>query len=112
MAVASKSNEIRITREYDAPVDAVWDAWTDTAQVAQWWGPRGFTTTTSRFEMKPGGVHVMLMGLKAPLKEGESIVITLTFEKAGKLDVTVPVGGVAASGHDHGHSDTGSSSGG
>jgi periplasmic copper chaperone A len=63
-------------------------------------------------EMKPGGVHVMLMGLKAPLKEGESIVITLTFEKAGKLDVTVPVGGVAASGHDHGHSDTGSSSGG
>ena len=38
MAATNKSNEIRITRVYDAPVKAVWEAWTDPAQVAQWWG--------------------------------------------------------------------------
>jgi len=41
--------------------------------------------------LKPGGLHVMLIGLKQPLKVGESFPLTLTFEKAGKLDVTVTV---------------------
>lgn len=44
---------------------------------------------------KPGGLHIMLMGLKAPLKKGESIPLELTFEKAGTVSVMVPVGGVA-----------------
>lgn len=55
MATANKSNEIRITRVYDAPVRAVWEAWTDPEQVAQWWGPRGFTLTTHSKDLKPGG---------------------------------------------------------
>ena len=38
-------------------------------------------------ELKPGGLHVMFMGLKAPLKEGETVKATLTFEKAGTVDV-------------------------
>jgi len=55
MAAKNKSNEIRITRVYDAPVKAVWDAWTDPQQVAQWWGPRGFTLTTHNKDLRPGG---------------------------------------------------------
>ncbi|HEX3724947.1 MAG TPA: SRPBCC family protein, partial [Pirellulales bacterium] len=55
MAANNKSNEIRITRLYDAPVDAVWDAWTDPEQVAQWWGPRGFTLTTHSKDLRSGG---------------------------------------------------------
>jgi copper(I)-binding protein len=43
----------------------------------------------------------MLMGLRAPLKEGQSIRLTLTFEKAGDIEVEVPVGGVAATAGDH-----------
>jgi uncharacterized protein YndB with AHSA1/START domain len=55
MAAKNKSNEIKITRVYDAPVEAVWDAWTDPEQVAQWWGPRGFTLTTHSKDLRPGG---------------------------------------------------------
>lgn len=55
MAAKNKSNEIKITRIYDAPVKAVWDAWTDPKQVAKWWGPRGFTLTTHSKDLKPGG---------------------------------------------------------
>ena len=47
-------------------------------------------------EMKTGGYHIMLMGLTQPLKEGEEIEITLTFEKAGEVKVKAKVGGVAA----------------
>ena len=50
--------------------------------------------------MKPGGLHIMLMGLKAPLKRGETLTLELSFEKAGRIVVTVPVGGVAANGPD------------
>jgi periplasmic copper chaperone A len=46
----------------------------------------------------PKKLHVMLMGLKAPLKKGEHISLTLTFEKAGEVKVDVPVGDVAAEG--------------
>ncbi len=55
MAAKNKSNEIKITRIYDAPVKAVWDAWTEPEQVAQWWGPRGFTLTTHSKDLRVGG---------------------------------------------------------
>ena len=55
MAERSKSNEIRITRVYDAPVRAVWDAWTIPEQVEKWWGPRGFTLTTHSKDLRVGG---------------------------------------------------------
>jgi uncharacterized protein YndB with AHSA1/START domain len=55
MAGKHKSNEIKITRLYDAALADVWDAWTDPAQVALWWGPRGFTLTTHSKDLRPGG---------------------------------------------------------
>lgn len=58
-----KSNELKISRVYDAPARAVWDAWTDPAQTAQWWGPRGFTITTHAKDLRPGGVwHYTMHG--------------------------------------------------
>jgi hypothetical protein len=50
--------------------------------------------------LKPGGSHVMVMGLKAPLVSGQTVPMTLTFAKAGK--VTVPFKVTAAVGG-HGH---------
>ncbi|HEY8903800.1 MAG TPA: SRPBCC family protein [Chthoniobacterales bacterium] len=55
MATNGKPNELKLTRVYDAPVRAVWDAWTDPEQAAHWWGPRGFTITTHSKDLRPGG---------------------------------------------------------
>ena len=44
----------------------------------------------------PGGYHLMLMGLKTPLKEGDRVKATLTFEKAGPIEVTINVEGIGA----------------
>lgn len=41
--------------------------------------------------MQRGGKHVMLMGLNAPMKQGATVTVTLTFEKAGDVVVEVPV---------------------
>ncbi|MBB5046357.1 hypothetical protein HNR60_001102 [Rhodopseudomonas rhenobacensis] len=47
-------------------------------------------------KLAPGGYHLMLMELKGGLKQGEQVPVTLTFEKAGKVDVTLDVQGVGA----------------
>ena len=61
MATKNKSNELKLTRVFDAPVQAVWDAWTDPEQVARWWGPRGFSITTHKKDLRPGGTWVYTM---------------------------------------------------
>jgi copper(I)-binding protein len=48
-------------------------------------------------EMKPGSYHIMLLGLKAPLAAGQTIALTLTFEKAGQVQTTAKV---EMAGHD------------
>ena len=48
--------------------------------------------------LKPGGLHVMLMGLKHPLQPGQSVPMTLQFEKSGTREVDVAVGKVGATG--------------
>ncbi len=42
-------------------------------------------------ELKPGGYHVMLLGLKSPLAAGKTIPLTVTFEKAGTATIEVSV---------------------
>ncbi len=44
-----------------------------------------------KVELKPGGFHMMLMGLTRPLKTGDKVQLTLNFEKAGKIPVTAEV---------------------
>src|SRR5690349_13564024 len=55
MAAKNKSHVITLTRVYDAPLQAVWDAWTIPEEVEQWWGPRGFTLTTHSRDLRTGG---------------------------------------------------------
>jgi copper(I)-binding protein len=53
--------------------------------------PAGQTVT-----LRPGGLHLMFMGLTRPLVEGESFPVTLTFEKAGSVTLDMAVTGFAA----------------
>jgi uncharacterized protein YndB with AHSA1/START domain len=48
-------------REFDAPRELVFSAWTDPSRLAQWWGPNGFTTTTHSFDFRPGGAWRFVM---------------------------------------------------
>ena len=53
-------------------------------------------TGTQSVVLKPGGLHVMLFDLKAPLKEGDVVAFTLVFEKAGELEIEAPVAKIGA----------------
>ncbi len=51
------AQEITITRTYDAPRELLWRAWTEPEELAQWWGPPGWTTPLDSvtMEVRPGG---------------------------------------------------------
>lgn len=55
----------------------------------------------NKVEFKPGGLHVMLMGLTAPMTAGTEFPLILEFEKAGTIEVTVKVMDMEGEGMDH-----------
>ena len=57
----------------------------------------------AKVALKPGGLHIMLINLKAPLKSGTMIPLKLKFEKAGEVSVDVAVGQSATEGKANEH---------
>lgn len=53
--------ELRISRVFGAPRELVYKVFTDPHQIVQWWGPRGFTSTTFSMKVAPGGVWRYVM---------------------------------------------------
>jgi copper(I)-binding protein len=53
--------------------------------------------------LAPGGYHLMMIGLRNPLVEGECVEVTLQFEQAGEVPVMLNVGGMAADAAPEGH---------
>lgn len=49
------TRSIVASRVYDAPRELVFDVWADPEHISEWWGPYGFSTTTSAFDLRPGG---------------------------------------------------------
>lgn len=51
----STGQEFVITRDFDAPRELVFKAWTDPKLLARWWGPKGFTNPVCEWDLRPGG---------------------------------------------------------
>jgi len=92
----SKTNELNnrtltIERTFNAPVQVVWDAWTQAEQIALWWGPKGMQTKVIQHDFKVGGhwKYVMKMpdgnefiteGVYSEIVELEKIISTADFK--------------------------------
>jgi len=57
----TKDRELLMTRKLNAPVALVWEAWSNSAHIASWWGPNDFTTTISKMDLRPGGEWNLVM---------------------------------------------------
>jgi uncharacterized protein YndB with AHSA1/START domain len=61
VVIDTTERELLFTRVFDAPRELVFEAWTNPKHVGQWWGPRGFSTTTQSIDVRPGGVWKFVM---------------------------------------------------
>ncbi|MBY0427059.1 MAG: SRPBCC domain-containing protein, partial [Cytophagales bacterium] len=58
---AHSDNEIYNSRELNAPIEKVYQAFANPAYLATWWGPEGFTNTIHEFDLQPGGKWLLTM---------------------------------------------------
>ena len=59
-----KKRDLVVTRLFDAPVELVWNAWTDPGHVMRWWGPNFFTSPVAKMDFREGGTS--LVSMRAP----------------------------------------------
>lgn len=59
-----KDKDLVLTRVLEAPRERVWRAWADPRQLAQWWGPAGFTNPVCEADLRPGGL--LRIDMRAP----------------------------------------------
>lgn len=57
----TSNREMRITRTLKAPIDLVWEVWTNPEHIAAWWGPNGFTNTIHNMDFQEGGEWKLTM---------------------------------------------------
>jgi uncharacterized protein YndB with AHSA1/START domain len=55
-STGAASSPLVVTREFDAPRDLVWKAWTEPDRLARWWGSPGSAIEVARLDLRPGGV--------------------------------------------------------
>lgn len=55
---------VEVTRTFNAPVERVWQAWSDSELVKEWWGPTGFSCPLAKVDFREGGTT--LVAMRAP----------------------------------------------
>lgn len=53
--------ELRFSRLLNAPIQVVWDVWSDPDHIKHWWGPDGFRNTVTEMDLRPGGQWNLVM---------------------------------------------------
>ena len=59
-------DSVVIERTFDAPVERVWQLWTDPEQFKEWYGPSGATITVADFDVRVGGTRKVCMEVESP----------------------------------------------
>ncbi len=78
-----QAQELGITRIIKAPLERVWNAWTNCTELKRWWGPKGYTCPECRIDLQVGGRF--LFAMQAPAELGGQVRYT-----AGEYERILP----------------------
>jgi uncharacterized protein YndB with AHSA1/START domain len=74
---SGKTQDVLVTRIFEAPVERVWKAWSDSEEVMKWWGPKVFTSPVAKIDFREGGKSLVCM--RSP--DGHDMYNTWTYQK-------------------------------
>ncbi len=80
--MAATTNELVITRIFDAPRELVWKAWTNPEHLMRWWGPKNFTSPVCKMDFRKGGKYLFCMRSA----EGQEFWSTGTYREINPLE--------------------------
>lgn len=75
-----ETRDLVVSRIFNAPLERVWNAWTDPQQVMQWWGPIGFSAPSAKMDFREGGTSLVCMRASKQLG-GQDFYSTWTYKK-------------------------------
>jgi len=64
--VSEANDSIRIERTFDAPIDVIWQMWTEAEQFQKWYGPKGATIPVANMDVQVGGKRLICMEMNMP----------------------------------------------
>ena len=73
--------DLVIERIFDAPVEKVWEAWTNPEMVKKWWGPKDFTCPVAEIDLKVGGKYLLAMRGPAGSEFDKNLYSTGTYKE-------------------------------
>lgn len=91
MTEAKETQDLVVTRVFNAPRGKIWEAWTNAEQQKKWWGPKGFTAPQMTSDFREGGSY--LYCVQAP--NGQKFYITGVFKEIEPQEKLVFTGGFA-----------------
>ena len=80
---SAMTRDLVITRLFDAPVERVWNAWSDPEQLMRWWGPKAFTAPVAEIDFRVGGTSLVCM--RSP--EGQNLCNTWTYQRIEPMEL-------------------------
>jgi len=64
--MSEANDSIRIERTFDAPIDVIWQMWTEAEQFQKWYGPKGATIPVANMDVQVGGKRLICMEMNMP----------------------------------------------
>lgn len=80
-----KDRTLTIERTFDAPIQLVWEAWTQADHIARWWGPKGMTVEVLEHNFEVGGHWKYRM----PMPNGQAFITEGTYKEIIELEKIV-----------------------
>lgn len=75
-----QKRDLVVTRVFNARIERVWKAWSESEEVMKWWGPAGFTAPVAKMNFREGGTSLVCM--RAPVEfGGQDFYNTWTYTK-------------------------------
>jgi len=77
----SEKRDVVITRTLEAPIEQVWNAWTQPEFVMRWWGPTGFTSPSCKIDFRVGGKYLFHMRAPKDFQGGQDFYTAGVYRK-------------------------------
>ncbi|MEQ9422955.1 MAG: SRPBCC domain-containing protein [Cyclobacteriaceae bacterium] len=77
-----ENRTVTIKRTFDAPIELVWEAWTQPDHIAKWWSPKGITTKIAEHDFSVGGKWKFIM----PMPDGKEFIAEGVYKEIVKFE--------------------------
>ena len=93
------NKKLTVLREFNAPPDLVWEAWTDSEILDQWWAPKPYRAATQKMDFREGGIWLYDMLGPEGITDGTTgianrtkVQVIISFDRTADMETIITMG--------------------